>query len=252
MGSDEFVEVVYLFDAGVPVTELRLSEFEHYIERQTPVPGVRSGAGVCRGVYAIVGEGLQIKGLVFFLVQVDQRGCVDPNFNVPLAYLVKSAGPGPDFGAGRVPLACRGDCPVPWHANNLWDPLDRSRVAHGGADPATAVHQLIQANALEINPRRIQAPPGVSATRAKPVSEQAAAINNAVQLALVARIEELTRQQAATLLALQSTHEDELNAQAQMFGGQIKVYKLEVARLKQMVFKLVGQQGPGQTRSGLG
>src|SRR5690606_7036971 len=65
----------------------------------------------------------QIIGAVFFLVDFDARGYVNRSWNVPLDHLLDNAGRGPDLGAGRIRLACRSQCSIPWHSRQLWDPV---------------------------------------------------------------------------------------------------------------------------------
>ena len=77
-----------------------------------------------QAAYCVVGNGLVLRGVVLFKFRVDEAGVCDPSFNVPLRYLVKVAGSGPDLGSGPVKSASRGQCPVPWHAGNLWEPND--------------------------------------------------------------------------------------------------------------------------------
>src|SRR5690606_4376489 len=62
-------------------------------------------------------------GAVFFLVDFDARGYVNRSWNVPLDHLLDNAGRGPDLGAGRIRLACRSQCSIPWHSRQLWDPV---------------------------------------------------------------------------------------------------------------------------------
>ena len=124
--QDGFAEAVLLFDAEFSSIELELhaADFEAMVAGQTSLE--HFAASLVNGVFAVVGAALSVSSMVFFTFRVDEEGTVDPNFNLPLRYLADNAGPGPDLGAGIVRLACRGQCPVPWHAVNLWEPITDS------------------------------------------------------------------------------------------------------------------------------
>jgi len=122
MESMQFSEAVYLFADKRVAAELTYQDFLLHIEQQTPLPDAVHSAALSRACYVRLDCELQVVGLVFFLLRIDQQRRPDKSFNMPFPYLVQNAGPGPDFGNGPVPMARRGSCPVPWHANNLWDP----------------------------------------------------------------------------------------------------------------------------------
>jgi hypothetical protein len=125
-------EVVVLFDTDLQgiERELRHEEFESLVEGRGTLE--EAFAGVVHAAFAVVEVALSVRSMVFFTFKVDEQGVIDSNFNLPLRYLADSAGPGPDLGAGTIRLACRGQCPVPWHAVNLWQPVedaDRGSIA---------------------------------------------------------------------------------------------------------------------------
>ncbi len=210
MEDSRFEEVVYLFVDGQVAAELPFAQFEQHVDRQLPIEGAPPGASVCRGGYVLVGPELRIHGLVFFLVHIDDCGRVDKNFNVPLPYLAKNAGAGPDLGYGPVPLACRGSCSVPWHANNLWDPS-----VDDATNPMDALVAAVQRNRLGLTPQKTPRTPIVSP-----------------RLGVGAQIAELSAAHTATLMDLQRQHEEELANQRELLEGQLERYRLEVERLK--------------------
>jgi len=63
-----------------------------------------------------------VRGMVMFLLRIDENGRADEGFSVPLRHLVRHAGPGPDIGCGVIRLASRSQCSGSWHAMNLWEP----------------------------------------------------------------------------------------------------------------------------------
>lgn len=73
-----------------------------------------------KGVYVSVDEDLVIRAACCFSLPVDRRGVAPPDWNVPLRELAHNSGDGPDLGRGRIRLACRGQCSIPWHVARLW------------------------------------------------------------------------------------------------------------------------------------
>lgn len=111
---------VLFFDGDNLVKEMLHVEFEAVLDQVVGLPDF-AGQEV-RACFVQINQRLQIVGAVFFLVEFDQRGYVNRSWNVPLLHLLDNAGRGPDLGAGRIRLACRSQCPIPWHARQLWDP----------------------------------------------------------------------------------------------------------------------------------
>ncbi len=115
-----FEEIVLLFnpEGTAVVGEMHYRDFETLIDQSATLEA--HAASVVKAAYVLVGTGLAVRGVVLFVFNVNEEGFADPAFNVPLAYLVENAGAGPDIGHGPLPLACRGQCPVPWHGSKLW------------------------------------------------------------------------------------------------------------------------------------
>jgi len=116
-------DLVVLFDAGgtAVVREMHWVDFERLRQRVEQLPQ-RAGETM-RAAYVTVEPGLRVGGIAFFLLPLDRDGAVSDSFNVPLRYLVQHAGVRADFGIGPVHVASRAQCPVPWMALNLWEPV---------------------------------------------------------------------------------------------------------------------------------
>jgi hypothetical protein len=145
--QDGLEEIVVFFDDGGTdvVSEHKMQDFEALTAGNEKLE--QFAASVVKAAYGIVSSGLVVRGLVFFLFKVDEDGYVMPGFNLPLQYLANTAGGGPDLGHGPVHFACRGQCPVPWHAINLWEPQ-----GEGEASPAMLVQKMVWRNRLELKP----------------------------------------------------------------------------------------------------
>ncbi len=132
---------VIFFDANTLVKEMLQVEFEAVLDQ---VVGLSEFAGrEINACFLRINQRLQIVGAVFFLVDFDARGYVNRSWNVPLEHLLENAGRGPDLGGGRIRLACRSQCSVPWHARQLWDP-----VLDGEQNSFEQMRQAVQRNRL--------------------------------------------------------------------------------------------------------
>ena len=115
-----FAEAVFFFEGDDISVEMHYSEFEALLNQSATLE--KFAASHVRGAYVVVGTGLAVRGLVTFMLRVDENGHADPGFSIPLRHLVRHAGPGPDIGCGTIRLASRAQCSVSWHAMNLWEP----------------------------------------------------------------------------------------------------------------------------------
>lgn len=111
--------VLFYGDKGVTKSMLH-SDFEAILDRMVGVPEFAGREMKC--AYCAVNGQLQVVASVLFLLQFDDDGMADPSWNIPLRHLAEHASQGPDLGAGPIRLACRSQCPVAWHQDQLWDP----------------------------------------------------------------------------------------------------------------------------------
>lgn len=114
-------EVVMFYDAEENLCgEQHFSVFNKHLEGEGKLE--KLAATVTKAAYCVVGDGLSLRGVAFFQFAVDEEGVLDASFNLPLRYLVQHAGLSEDLGQGPIRKASRSQCPVPWHAVNLWEP----------------------------------------------------------------------------------------------------------------------------------
>ena len=142
-GADEQAlgNAVFFFRDGRLVSELREAEFQSLLGGVASLSELAGGAR--DGVFCEVGAGLVARALVFFRVTFDAAGRPSGEFSLPLNDLARRAGAGPDLGYGRVRLACRAQCPIPWLSNQLWQP--RSLTTDGECG---LVQRALQKNRL--------------------------------------------------------------------------------------------------------
>jgi hypothetical protein len=136
-GSSVTSEAV-LFYCGKGISKSMLyADFEAILDGMVGVP--EFAGKEMRGAYCLVNGRLRAKAMVLFLIDFDADGMADTTWNVPLRHLAEHGGPGPDMGAGPIRLACRSQCPVAWHQDQLWDP-----VMKPGANDFVAARDLLR------------------------------------------------------------------------------------------------------------
>ena len=142
---DDLQELLFFLADDLEIEiEMPFAEFEAV---QNGVATLSTLAGrTVKAIYAGVGDELVVCGMVLFQVTIDPSGAVATSFNLPLKHLLQQAGPGPDLGHGPIRLASRAQCPVPWHARQLWT-LDRD-------EPLRAVQHAVMHNASGLLRRR--------------------------------------------------------------------------------------------------
>jgi hypothetical protein len=114
-------EAVLFFNASRIVKEMLFSEFEAVLDGVVDMPDFADSE--CQAVFIQINSRLQVVSSVFFTISFDHLGCPDKSWNMPLRHMAEIAGQGPDMGAGAIRLACRSQCPVPWHQRHTWDPV---------------------------------------------------------------------------------------------------------------------------------
>lgn len=121
MSQTSVYEAVLFFQDGDIVKEMLYSEFEAVLDR---VVEVQEFAGQeVSAVFVTLSGQLMVTGAVFFRLGFTAKGEADKTWNIPLRHLADVAGRGPDLGAGAIKLACRSQCPIPWHQRSMWDPI---------------------------------------------------------------------------------------------------------------------------------
>ena len=113
-------EAILIFDKNGVSKEMTYSEFEAILDG---VVGLNDLAGEqVSAAYVLVTGQLKVVACVLFRISFDRQGYADRAWNIPLRHLADTAGRGPDLGAGPIRLACRSQCSVNWHQDQLWDP----------------------------------------------------------------------------------------------------------------------------------
>jgi hypothetical protein len=235
-------QAVVFFDGGKLVKEMLHVEFEAVLDQ---VVGLPEFAGrEIEACFLRINPRLQIVGCVFFLVDFDARGYVNRSWNIPLAHLLDNAGRGPDLGAGRIRLACRSQCSIPWHARQLWDP-----ALEGPGNSFRWMQQALRRNrlGLQVEPEAedIGEPPllnaGIDGERVVPAAARAQ--NQRLQQEYRGKLAALQEEQRLQLATFKSKAEEQLEQLHQRYQIQLNQMKeaLESDRRMFMEEKRRGQ-----------
>ena len=146
--DEAYSEAVFIFDGGEITEEMHFADFEACLSGNAKLEAF--AASVVSGMYVIIGSGLAIRGIVCFNLGIDENGDADPAFSVPLQHLASVAGAGPDLGCGPTRLASRSQCPVSWHAHNLWEP-----EGEGDDNPLAHAQSAVWTNRLGYNQQTV-------------------------------------------------------------------------------------------------
>lgn len=122
--SDQASDAVLFFEGDAIGKAMLLPEFEALLDHVVALPEYAEQDA--RAVLVRVNAHLDVTAAVFFRLKFNNKGAADSSWNLPLDHLAARSAPGPDMGAGKIRLACMSQCCVPWHKNQLWDPVMRA------------------------------------------------------------------------------------------------------------------------------
>ncbi|MDX1804039.1 MAG: hypothetical protein R3292_08140 [Alcanivorax sp.] len=240
-------EAILFFDHRGITKSMLYSDFEAILDGMVGVPEFADRE--IRGAYCLVNGQLRVTAVVLFTIDFDEDGMADTTWNIPLRHLAEHAAQGPDMGAGPIRLACRSQCPVAWHQDQMWDPAMKP-----GANDFVAIRDTIRERGpkmgLEMDDELGAEPPPTVAPTISPEAE-AAPRDDAERARLARMIKEL-RLRAQTL---ENSHEEEvaklryvaqekeeiLSAQLQKVMTQFKTLKSQNGALREQNDSLKGQ-----------
>ncbi|MEE2869990.1 MAG: hypothetical protein VYE17_05625 [Pseudomonadota bacterium] len=249
-------EAILFFDHRGISKSMLYSDFEAILDGMVGVPEFADKE--VRGAYCVVTGQLKVRGLVLFTIDFDEDGMADTTWNVPLRHLVEHAAQGPDMGAGPVRLACRSQCPVAWHQDQLWDPgmkpgandfiAIRDTIIERGSKMGLELDDDLEVPAVAPPVLGAEAPP--PAPTLKP-DEEARKKDDEERVRLARIIKELRlrvqtlensqSEEAAKLRYSAQQKEEILNAQIEKVMGQFKALKSQNGALREQNESLKAQ-----------
>jgi hypothetical protein len=141
--SKELIEAIFFFGRKGITKEMRYTEFEAVLDGVVGMTGLSSRE--VQAAYLKITPNLEVHSVVLFLIEFDDRGFADQDWNIPLRHLADTAGSGPDLGQGPIRLACRSQCSVSWYQRELWEPKVSDGLNH-----FQLIHEAVKRNKLGI------------------------------------------------------------------------------------------------------
>ena len=96
-------------------------EFEAILDGVVGLTDYANTTAYC--VFAVINPGLQVKALVFFTVEFDDKGEPPIDWNVPFQSLIQKSAT-VHIGSFDAKMVSRSACAVEWHRDSLWDPSE--------------------------------------------------------------------------------------------------------------------------------
>lgn len=235
--STEFSEAVLFIQNNRISREMLYSEFEAVLDSYVPIDMANQQANA---VYLRVNNQLCITAAVFFLINFDEGGFADKRWNVPLEQLADNSARGPDLGAGPIRLACRSQCCIAWHQQNLWDPDMKT-----GSNDFVLLKKYIKSNRLglpfvEVVQPEVKETPAVAATIApnKAVTKElekrlTQKLRREFEQEFRDHMAQLLKEQRLRVLTLNSKKQQELQQLQQEHQHRIQEYRGRMTQQQQ-------------------
>lgn len=165
----EKAQAVLFFGREGVEKELLYPEFETILDGFIPL--TEWADTTQRAVYVEFTGEYVVTAAVFFTMDFDQKGSIDPSWNLPLVDMARTAAKGPDLGAGPIHLVCKSQCPVKYFVDWLWDPDLRSNHSH-----FTQIKKALKRNRLGLHFAKTEEPEpaagGLSSADAKAIEQK--------------------------------------------------------------------------------
>lgn len=136
-------EAVLFFAQRGIAKQMLYAEFEALLDGMVATPEFADET--VEAVFVQINNRLHVRAAVFFTLDFDLDGHINPLWNMPLRALAEKAGRGPDMGGGPIRLACLGFCTDSRFKPNLWKPAQR-----GGKSDLLMIKEAVTRNTLGI------------------------------------------------------------------------------------------------------
>ncbi|NHN35671.1 hypothetical protein G8764_00005 [Pseudomaricurvus alcaniphilus] len=220
---------VFIFADKKLVRQLLWLEFEAVLDGFVPL--VEQASQKVQAVYLTLAAGPTVKAAVFFLIDFDEQGFADQRWNIPVEQLAENSAPGPDLGGGPIRLACRSQCSISWHQQQLWDPDMEPDSGH-----FASIRKAVEVNRLHFPAREENtAKPDLAPSGGLPAASTAS--TELVEL-LEAERQRSTQQSSEHQLhiaTLQEKHQQQLADLKAQHGHQVQEMASQLASERQTV-----------------
>ena len=220
--------VFFVGEKGV-TRHMLFSEFEALLDGLVALPDYKDEDA--KAVYALINKFGKIVALVFFEIYFDDDGRADSSWNVAVERLAEVSGSGPDLGAGPIRLACRSQCSINWHQNDLWDP-DMTP----GSNDFLSIRKAVDENRLRL--KLELSDDDIPTLNAGDLSVDDADLDVNVESRKRVKLARLLKEQRLRIRTLESYREQATDASDREQRIVIHAYKNEIQALKQTVEQL--------------
>ncbi|WP_027710101.1 hypothetical protein [Zooshikella ganghwensis] len=200
---NKHTEAIIFFNALGICKEMLMPEFEAILDGVVCLDELQGQAVKC--AYVQIDEHLQIIAIVLFLLDFDQEGMADRQWNIPFKNLLSTAGQGPNWGAGPIKLVTQTVCTNDTYYASLWD-----SGTIESADELLLIKEAIKRNRLRIQGQK-------TATKKEVAPQERTGDQNILKI----------KQQIAQL--------------KQLFNDELKRYQQALNKAKQANEELVSQ-----------
>ncbi len=224
-------EAVFFLDKKKVTRHMLYSEFEALLDGLGALPDYADEDA--KAVYAVISKSGKISALVFFILYFDEEGKADASWNIPVERLAEVSGRGPDLGGGPIRLACRGQCAINWHQNDLWDP-DMTP----GSNDFLLLKKAVEENRLRFNFKKAEIDvPVLSKSSLGDESLLEELDFDSVQEKRL-KMARLLKEQRLRIRTLESSHAQSVGSSDREQMISLHAYKNEIQTLKQSVEQL--------------
>lgn len=224
-------EAVYFLKNKKITRHMLYSEFEALLDGLGGLPDYTDEDA--RAVYAVISKTGKISALVFFMIYFDEDGKADASWNVPVERLAEISGRGPDLGGGPIRLACRGQCSINWHLNDLWDP-DMTP----GSNDFLLIKKAVEENRLRFKFQQPEDNVPVLSKSSIDTDEFLDDIDLDSDHEKRIKLARMLKEQRLRIRTLESSHEQMVGSADREQMINLHAYKNEVLSLKQTVEQL--------------
>lgn len=222
-------EAVFFLDKKKVTRHMLYSEFEALLDGLVALPDYSDEDA--KAVYVVISKAGKVSALVFFILYFDEDGRADASWNVPVERLAEVSGRGPDLGGGPVRLACRGQCAVNWHQNDLWDP-DMTP----GSNDFLLIKKAVEENRLRLSFKAADEEVPVLSKKSVAVEPLLENVDPEQEKRL--KLARLIKEQRLRIRTLESSHEQYIGSADREQMISLHTYKNEIQTLQQTVEQL--------------
>ena len=232
-------DVVLFVDQNKVIKEMLLTEFEAVLDGVVGEPEFANTSA--HAVYLKINRRLEIIGAVFFIIGFDNKGNADKRWNIPLSQMVETAAFGSELNGIQLRIACRSQCQIPWHQQDLWEP-DLSV----GSNTLKILSASVQANRLGLLVDDTPEQPPVltdivSGVTNAPSNQRAKPVDNGAVIEKEKREQERynmaqnIKKQRVYIASLKSLHEQEMEGQRKLYSKDREMFLLANKKLQEQI-----------------